>query len=352
MDGNKNSYYSTKDVISFMQSFIRYFFKKWKIFGLVIITAIAVAITYYFTQSRKYVAECTFILEEKQSGMSGLGGIASQFGFDIGGLGSGGSIFAGDNILDILKSKKIVYKVLLSGAASDSINNQTLADYFLDFSGWKKKWEKNPNLNSIGYRGLKSQADLSLRQDSVLNLIHRYLLQKYLTVDRQSKKGSIIRVQLTSPDSYFSRILAERLVEETTKLYLDIKTGTAQANINQMQKRADSLLYLLNNKSFAVAASQQLDVNPALRTAVVPVEIGTRDKTVLATLYSEVVKNLEASKLLLTQQTPAIQVLDRPDMLPKDQKFGLIKLNVLFVLGFAFLYVFILFMAFFISRNL
>ena len=80
---------------------------------------------------------------------------------------------------------------------------------------------------------------------------------------------------------------------------------------------------MLNNKSYRVAASQLLDINPGIRTAAVPVEIASRDKTVLTTLYAEVVKNLEASKLLLSQQTPVIQVLDRPSYLLDGHKKSL-----------------------------
>ena len=106
-------------------------------------------------------------------------------------------------------------------------------------------------------------------------------------------------------------------------MYLLIKVGTAQQSIYRMQRRSDSLLSLLNNKSYTAAASQLLDVNPGLRTAVVPVEIATRDKTVIATLYTEVTKNLEVSKLLLSQQTPVIQLLDKPGLTLYDNKRSL-----------------------------
>lgn len=98
------------------------------------------------------------------------------------------------------------------------------------------------------------------------------------------------------------------------------------ANIARMQRRADSLLALLNNKSYSVAASQMLDINPGFKTATVPTEIASRDKTVIATLYAEVTKNLEASKLILSQQTPVIQILDKPAWPLVDKREKLIKL--------------------------
>jgi uncharacterized protein involved in exopolysaccharide biosynthesis len=88
---------------------------------------------------------------------------------------------------------------------------------------------------------------------------------------------------------------------------------------------------LLNNKSYAAAASQLLDVNPGIRTAIVPVEIASRDKAVVSTLYTEVTKNLEASKMMLSQQTPVVQVLDRPSLPLVDNRKGM---SMLVVAGF------------------
>jgi hypothetical protein len=132
--------------------------------------------------------------------------------------------------------------------------------------------------------------------------------------------------------------MAERLVDEAGKLYLNIRVGTAQENIRQLQSRSDSLLLMLNSKSYSTAASQPLDVNPGMKTASVPAEIGVRDKTVLATLYAEVTKNLEASKMLLSQQTPVIQLLDSPGYLLVDKKKGLFLLLFVFSVVAGFLY--------------
>lgn len=327
MQENKDEKYSLNDIVNISKSFLGYLQKKWWLLTLTVIVGVGLGIGYYFIQKPKYEAVTTFILEEKSSGGGGLAGLASQFGLDIGGMGSGGSIFAGDNILDILKSRKIVQKVLLSKV--DPNNNKTeqsLADYFLDYSGWQKKWSSKTNLSAISYKNVQSSDSLNVLQDSVLNLIYDYLIEKSIYADRLNKKGTIIKVQITDSNPLFVKIMTDRLVEEAGKLYLDIKTGTSTANINKMQRRADSLLALLNNKSYSVAASQMLDINPGFRTATVPVEIGNRDKTVIATVYAEVTKNLEASKLILSQQTPIIQILDRPAWPLIDKRMSFMKL--------------------------
>ncbi len=301
--------------------------QKWRLVLFFFVGALLGA-GYYFIQKPKYIATTTFILEEK-SGMGGLAGLASQFGFNVGGLGSGGNLFAGDNILNILESKTVLYKVLLSPAAENpATRGLTLADLYLDFSGKKRKWKNKARLANINYSNIGT--DLTPLQDSVLAVAYEDITKKYLVTERTSKQGSIIKVQVTASNSLFSRLMVERIVSEAANLYLDIKTGNAEANVRQMQRRSDSLLYLLNRKSYTAAATQAVDINPALKTAVVPGEIATRDKTVLATLYAEVTKNLEASKLLLSQQTPVIQLLDMPGKLLDDHVKSLPFLAVVF----------------------
>jgi hypothetical protein len=69
----------------------------------------------------------------------------------------------------------------------------------------------------------------------------------------------------------------------------------------------------LNNKTYSAASSQQqlLDANPALRQMPVVTEISARDKTLVASIFAEVVKNLELSKTILSQETPVVQIVDQ-----------------------------------------
>ena len=96
---------------------------------LLLITTL-IALAYYFTQKPVYQASTTFILEEKSGMSGGLSGLASQFGVDIGGGLSNANLFAGDNVLDIIRSRTIVEKVLLSKVdTSTGANNNTLQMY-------------------------------------------------------------------------------------------------------------------------------------------------------------------------------------------------------------------------------
>lgn len=315
---------------------------------LFILAGIALGTVFYYRQKPKYRAVCTFILEEKSSGGGGLSGLASQFGLNIGSL-SGGSIFSGDNIINILKSKKVVEEVLLSKTDDSSLNGETLADLYLDFTGLKNSWKKKASLSQIKFSGSQ---ELNPVQDSVLNAIYEGIVKNNLSAERTSKQGTIIEVRVIASNSLFARLMTERLVEAASKLYLDLRVGTAESNIRQLQQRSDSLLLLLNNKSYRAAASQPLDINPGIKTAAVPVEIAMRDKTVLSTLYAEVTKNLEASKMLLSQQTPVIELLDKPEHLLKDLRKSLTFLVAVFVLMMMIVCVGSLLIIFFLKNGL
>jgi hypothetical protein len=344
-------YYSLNDLKNNITSFLFYLMKKWWLLMLVILAGMALSTIYYRIQKPKYKAVTTFILEDKSASSGGLAGLASQFGVNISSLTGGGNIFAGDNILNILKSKKVVEQVLLSGLDS-VIDHRTLADEYLEFTGLKKAWQKKPDLKNINFKEAKKQ--MTPIADSVLNIIYESIIKNNLVTEKTSKQGSIIMVQVTAPHNNFARLMAERLVAEAGNLYMDIRTGTAKENIAQLQRRSDSLLILLNSKSYSAAASQPLDINPGIKTAIVPVEIATRDKTVLATLYAEVTKNLEASKLLLSQQTPVIQLLDQPSYLLDDHKKSWLFLAFVGAFGAGAIYVsfvFLLFMFFGFGRK-
>jgi uncharacterized protein involved in exopolysaccharide biosynthesis len=347
MKEEKEDYYSLGEIVKNIKSFLQYLCKRWWRLALAMLAGAGLGIIYYYIQKPKYEAVTTFILEEKSAGGNGLAGLASQFGFSLGGMSGGGSIFAGDNILVILKSKKIVEEVLLSEADSGSNNSLSLADYYLEFTGTRKNWQKKPALADINFGNIKNK--LTPLQDSVLNVIYERITKVHLVTERLSKQSSVIRVKITAADGPFARLMSERLVNEAAKLYMDIRIGTAQENIRQMQRESDSLLHLLTSKTYSTAASQLLDVNPGIKTAIVPAEIASRDKTVLATMYAEVVKNLEASKVLLSQETPVIQLLDTPAHLLKDNRIGILLLLLVFSFVAGSLYIAATFLKYLIS---
>ncbi len=316
------------DVIETIKRFFVYLRSQSKLIALCAIIGLVSPLIYRAFQKPAYAASTTFILEEKSAGGGGLAGIASQVGLDLGSLGGGGSsVFTGDNILDIIKSRVIIEKVLLTPISGNS--GKTLADLYVEFSGLGERLPKPVSFASIGVH--------SVYQDSVLYVMYEQIAKKNVTVDRLNKKGSIFKIVTVSPNQVFSKNFAERLLKETTTYYVNVKTSSAAANVKRLQARGDSLLRVLNAKSYNAASFQILDPNVAFKSMSVPAEVSSRDKSIVFSIYAEVTKNLEMSRIALVSQTPVIQLLDVPKYPLMDDRKSYLFLGVLgFIAGIFF----------------
>ena len=338
-----NNTVALTDIIASAKNFIKFIQSKIKLLGLLIVLGGVLGFVYYFITSPKYQATATFIVEEKSSG-SGLAGMAGQLGFDISSLtGGNAGLFDGDNILEIIKSRNIIESVLLSKVEiADSANNKTLADLYYETSGLKNKLEgKSNELANLNFSSIKNGVGHTILQDSVLFIMIEKINKDNLNVQRTNKKGSIISISTNSTNPQFSKLFSERLLNETSEMYIKIKVGNLSSNINRLQNKADSLQSLLNRTSYQSAALNTFDANEAYKSSAVPEEMSQRDKLVLNTLYAEVVKNVEILRISLINQKPIIQVLDLPKfpLVNQQKSFLIIELiGLLAGLGIGLLY--------------
>jgi hypothetical protein len=320
MESSKQNTAALSDVINAIEGYFKYVAGQKVLIGKIMLTTALLAVVYGFIQSPKYEATTTFVLEEKSASGGGLAGLASQFGFDMNSMtGAGAGLFSGDNILDIVKSRLIVEKALLTKIKDEKTGQEKcIADIYLDFSGLGKKLSNNNN--PVQFSTLKEGQTTTPLQDSVLFAMYEKITKDNITVDRVNKKGSIFKITTISDNAVFSKSMTDRLLLETTKYYVNIKTNSASENVNRLQRRADSLATILNTKSYTAASYQLLDANMAFKSFSVPGELSQRDKTIVYNIYSEVTKNLEMAKMSLVSQTPIIQLLDQPKYPLIDQR--------------------------------
>ena len=320
------------DVIESIKRFFSYLRSQFLLISLCAVVGLALPLIYRVMQKPAYAASTTFILEEKSAAGGGLAGIASQVGLDLGSLSGGGSsVFSGDNILDIIKSRVIIEKVLLTPISGNS--GKTLADLYLEFSGM------GANLPAPVSFAIPASASVvapshSVYQDSVLFVMYDHIAKKMVSVDRLNKKGTIFKIVTVSQNQVFSKNFAERLLKETTSYYVNVKTSNAASNVKRLQARGDSLLRVLNAKSYNAASFQILDPNVAFKAMSVPAEVSSRDKSIVFSIYAEVTKNLEMSRIALVSQTPVIQLLDVPKYPLMDDRKSYLFLGVVgFIAG-------------------
>lgn len=312
------------DLVQLISLFLKRLLMNVKLLLVIVSTTTLISLLAYLAQKPNYEAKASFILTESNPSGGGLSSLGAQFGIDIAGLTGKSGLFAGDNILDILKSRTIVEKVLLSKVDSSlGSNSSTLIDLYLDFSQLKNKWKNiSPELARIQFNSIDNN-NIRL-QDSVLYVVYKQIVKKNFNAERLNKKGSIILINSQSTNEQFSKLLTERTLKASRDMYIDIKTSNAQANVTRLEREADSLKKILNAKSYQTASLMVADANPAYKQGLVPMELTQRDKTIAMSIYGELVKQLELSKWALAQQTPVIQILDMPKYPLEDNKFKFI----------------------------
>lgn len=265
-------------------------------------------------KSPTYTARLTFVIDDSKSSgsMGGLSSLAGQFGFSLDGLGGASGVLAGDNVVELLKSTKLIKATLQS--AYDS--TQTLADRYATVYKLSNAWLKySPDGKVIKFP--KNGINNTRLQDSLLHeMTDRILTTGQFSVGKADKRLGFFDVSVTMKDELLAQLFCVRMINQSTEFFISTKTKRLSNNVARLEKRADSLKALLNRRTYDVSSANQivLDLNPAYTTQNANIEVKERDKIVLSTIFSETVKNLEASKTMLAQETPTVQVVDEPEL--------------------------------------
>ncbi len=301
--------------------------------------AIAGALAAYFKKPT-YTARLTFVVDDTKSSSSlgGLSSLAGQFGLNLDALSGGSGILQGDNIKELVKSQNLIKNTLVS--SYDSV--KTLADQYAAVYKLNKKWSKFTENGEVVKFPLNAKNNTRL-QDSLLHEMIELILEKgQFDIRKPDKKLDFFEIQVEFRDEKLSKLFCQRIINQSTNFYIKTKTKRLKTNVDRLQIRADSIERLLNNKVYSLSATERnsLDLNPAFNDAEAKVEVKKRDKTLLSSVYTETVKNLEASKTMLAQETPTVQIVDEPELPLKKNNLkywiaitvGVFIMVVLFVL--------------------
>lgn len=311
-----------KELLLKTGEWFRYLRSKWLIIGSVSILGAALGFWYATTQKPTYTASLSFALEEEGAGASAAMGLASQLGLDIGGATSGGA-FKGANVLEIFKSRLMIQKALLEPVSQNP--KKSLAELYIDANEWRKAWKEKKSLKNIQFP--VRATDLSRTQDSVLGVIYDNMIKAELTVGQKDKKNSIINIDIKSKDENFAKQFTETLAVIVSDFYVTTKSKKAKDNLAILEHQRDSIRAALNGSLTGVAVSndQVFGLNPALNVRRVPGIKKEVDVQANTALLTELIKQTELARINLRKETPLIQVIDKPILPLKKEKFGKAK---------------------------
>ena len=302
-----NDEISLKELIQKIMEWAMYLKTQWKlIIGIAALGGI-IGFVYASFQKPSYLATTTFVLEEdKGGGMGGALALASSFGFDLGG---GGGLFTSSNIIELMKSRLVVEKTLLN-PVSIAGKEISLADYFIQINKLKIKVTFPLNAN---------RKKFSFEQDSILHTIYNNL-NSSLTIGQKDKRSNIISLSVKTENELFSKLFCEQLLKETSDFYIETKSRRARQNVDILQHQADSIRTELNGAITGVASASDkvYNLNPALNVKRTPSTKRQVDVQANTSILTQIVAQLEMSKVSLRKETPLVQIIDQP-ILPLEK---------------------------------
>ncbi len=332
---------SLKDIIVKIRVWFYYMLSKWYIILLAGIIGGVIGFIIAKNNKPTYTGDLSFVLfTESKGGGGGISGLASQLGLDAG--GGNNDVFAGDNIISLFKSKKMIERALFKKPPG---SNDILANIIVKEWGWDKNWKKNESTKNLFPFPHNTEA-LVPRQDSIIGELRTIITSDYLSIKRTEKNLSLYVLSTTSTNELFACFLTRFLMDETAQYYIDTKTSVALQNFRMLQRDADSIRGLLGGAISATAYEGQrtFSLNPALQGQQAPAQRSQVRASVLAAAYGEVVKNLELAKITLQKEKPLYQIIDEPNLPLKIIKTSKIKFILIGIVTACLIIIFILFL--------
>lgn len=289
---------------------IRFHWGKWLLLSVTFAVAGAL---YSFLAKPRYQAQVNFVIEENKQSAGGLfSALAGQVGMDLSAVTGSSGLLAGDNVLQLLKSPTLLKKVLLSAHPEDSAH--TLAWHYAASYDLLDKYQAKVSAGADLFPLHGVQGNLGRLQDSLLNVLTKQVLEKELSVYKPDRKLSVFSLEVMNRNELLSQQIALRLIKEAADLYINTKTKRLRINVERLQKKADSISLLLNKQTYSTAAANLFNANPGQVSTFANLDISAREKTMLSVVYADLNKSLEINRTALIQETPTIEIIDKPVM--------------------------------------
>ncbi len=308
---NTSAELTIRDVFISLKQWYNFIFQRIKTIIIILIFGMILGFVYAKISSPKFNANLTFALEEESAmptSLGGAAGIASKLGLDI--SSSGGGLFAGSNIIELMKSRLMIEKTLLNQVLVDG-NSITLADLYIKSNNLSKKFKSNSkNIFPISL----NRNQFNRFQDSVLKIIYSQIIENDLNIYQKDKKVGIVTIDVSSPNQIFSKYFCEILANEASLFYIEIKTKKSRINLEILENQIEKVKSDLNSEIYEAAELSDgvYNLNPAYNKKGTPARFKQIDVQAKSAILVQLLPNLEISKLNLKKQTPLIQILDRP----------------------------------------
>ena len=204
-------------------------------------------------------------------------------------------------ILGILRKMSTIFSHLVHCVTKRSQHNE-----LLDFN----------SLNVLIKFSQKLMEANSRLHDSVLMEAVKIIKEKYLFVDKPSRKTTILEIGFDHKNELLAKSFNENLVSIVNNFYFKTKTKKTGENLEILQRQADSVKNVLDKSILFLAEKDQSipNPNPLTKVSLVPYQKALVDVQANGAIYQEIVTQLELAKVNHRNKTPLIQIIDKPTL--------------------------------------
>lgn len=338
---------SVKELIFSVRGWFRYFWtKKWILLIAGIIGGL-LGLWYAFSSPPKYTATTTFVVESNDGrSVRQFAGLAAMAGINIEG---GSGLFQGDNILELYRSRTMLAKTLMSKVEPDSDSSELLIERYISFNELRENWKDMPELYTLNFKqdpAVLHPKTLRLR-DSIINRVVEAINEGVLEISRPDKALSILHVNVTSPDEVFSKVFNESLVQRVNDFYIQTRVKKSINNIAVLQAKVDSVRAVMSGAIYSAARVSDAtpNLNPTRQIQrIAPAQEAQFSAEANKAILTQLLQNLELTKMNLLQEQPLIQLVDQPVYPLKEERIGKKKGIIIggFLFGFIVLLILVL----------
>src|SRR6185312_7847135 len=240
-----------------INNILRQIIKKWWLF---LIIGLLGALAGYLNDARQkpvYQSYLSFALDQGASengGMSAAMGLASQLGLSVGGAQD---VFSGDNIIEIMLSRRIIEEVLL---AVDTFNNKpsTLIEFYRQTEARNNKTLAKADIH---FYPNESRNSFSYTKDSILYRTYLKFKNDLIVARRPDKKLNIYELMVSSHDEKFSKVFTDKLIDKTNRFYTEITSKKNKETLEILEKRVPDMKNKLESSISDKAAIQDANLN-------------------------------------------------------------------------------------------
>ncbi len=308
--------FSFKDIIIKVVNFKNLIVKNWKLILIMMLVGSAIGYAYELYNKEKpvYLAKIIFNMENGSPSGGGGGGfsdIANALGLG-GGAAQNGGLFSGDNFIELLKTKNIYNRAILSKIKIKG-KDVIFGNYYLEKSGvLEDELKDDIDLKTFKFKHDKYE-QCTPKEKKQVRLLQN-MLMPITMLGSEGKKTSFMSLGVATRNDTLSYHWAYLYLKIVTDFYKETKTQKTRELQILIKDRVDSLKRELYRTQGAAARYADQNQQIIVQEGLIQQQRLQANSGQLQALYFDAVRQLDNLNFSVAKETPLFTKIDEPEL--------------------------------------